>query len=94
MVHDPDGSRYVLMRGDQELGETVYVTREDGSLDFVHTEIDPAVQERGLGSTLVAGALDQVRSSSDARIIATCPFVKRFLGEHPEYEDLTTRGRA
>jgi hypothetical protein len=25
------------------------------------------------------------------RIGATCPFVRRFLSEHPEYEDLTTR---
>jgi predicted GNAT family acetyltransferase len=91
VVHDESGSRFVLMRGDQQLGETVYVTREDGGIVFVHTEIDPALQEKGLGSQLVAGALDQLRSSTDVRIGATCPFVRSYLERHPEYNDLTSR---
>jgi predicted GNAT family acetyltransferase len=91
VVHDESGSRFVLMRGDQQLGETVYVTREDGGIVFVHTEIDSALQEKGLGSQLVAGALDQLRTSTDVRIGATCPFVRRYLDEHPEYTDLTSR---
>ena len=91
VIHDETGSRFVLMRGDQELGEAAYETRDDGGIVFTHTEIKPEIQERGLGSKLVAGALDQVRASTDARVGATCPFVRNYLAEHPEYEDLTTR---
>lgn len=91
VVHDQAGSRFVLMRGDRELGFTEYVTREDGGIVFTHTEIDPELQERGLGSTLVRGALDDLRVSTTVRIRATCPFVRRFLAEHHEYEDLTLR---
>ena len=91
VVHDDAGSRFVLKRGDQELGFTEYVTREDGGIVFTHTEVDPQLQERGLGSTLVRGALDQLRTSTTVRVGATCPFVRRFLAEHPEYQDLTTR---
>lgn len=91
VVHDREGSRFVLMRGDREIGETAYRTRDDGTMVFVHTEVDPELQERGLGSKLVGDALDQVRAESDARIAATCPFVKRYLEDHPEYQDLTTR---
>lgn len=91
LVHDDAGSRFVLKRGDQELGFTEYVTREDGGIVFTHTEVDPQLQERGLGSTLVRGALDQLRTSTTVRVGATCPFVRRFLAEHPEYQDLTTR---
>lgn len=91
VVHDAPGSRFVLKRGDEEIGFTEYVTREDGGIVFTHTEVDEALQERGLGSKLVRGALDQLRTSTSARIRATCPFVRRFLAEHPEYEDLTTR---
>lgn len=91
VVHDEAGSRFVLLRGDRELGFTEYVTREDGGIVFTHTEIDPELQERGLGSTLVRGALDDLRVSTTVRIRATCPFVRRFLAEHPEYQDLTTR---
>ena len=90
VVHDPDRSRYVLMRDGRELGETQYRLR-DGVLTFVHTEIDPAVQEKGLGTMLVAGALDQVRSDREERVTATCRFVKHYLETHDETVDLTTR---
>jgi predicted GNAT family acetyltransferase len=91
VVHDAAGSRFVLKRGDQEIGFTDYVTRDDGGIVFTHTEVDEELQERGLGSKLVRGALDQVRESTTVRIGATCPFVRRFIAEHPEYQDLTTR---
>jgi len=91
VVHDESGSRFVLKRGDQEIGETVYETREDGGIVFVHTQVDQELQERGLGSILVKGALDQLRDATEVRIGATCPFVRRYFDEHPEYGDLTSR---
>lgn len=91
VVHQPEKSRYVLMRGDEELGETVYETGERGELVFTHTEIDPEKQEKGLGSTLVRGALDDVAANSTARVVAKCPFVFRYISEHDEYKPLTQR---
>lgn len=91
VIHDPDGSRFVLMRGDREIGQEVYETRADGGIVFVHTEVDPALQEKGLGSKLVKAALDQAREMTTARVAATCPFVRRYLEEHPEYSDITSR---
>lgn len=91
VIHDTAGSRFVLERDGNEIGEAGYETREDGGIVFTHTEVDPELQERGLGSTLVGGALDQLRASTQVRIGATCPFVRRYLEEHPEYADLTSR---
>jgi len=91
VIHDEAGSRFVLKRGDEELGGAYYETRPDGGIVFTHTEIDQELQERGLGSKLVKGALDQLRTSTNVGIGATCPFVRRFLAEHPEYNDLTDR---
>jgi len=91
VVHDEAGSRYVLMRGDEELGESVYETGERGELVFTHTEIDPEKQEKGLGSVLVRGALDDVAANSTARVVAKCPFVFRYISEHDEYKPLTQR---
>lgn len=91
VTHDQSGSRYVLMRGDREIGFIEYETREDGEIVFTHTEVDQDLHERGLGSQLVRGALEELRASTTARVGATCPFARRFLDEHPEYEDLTTR---
>jgi uncharacterized protein len=91
VVQDTAGSRFVLERDGKQIGEAGYETREDGGIVFTHTEVDTELQERGLGSKLVGGALDQLRESTDVRIGATCPFVRRFFEEHPEYADLTAR---
>lgn len=91
VVHDESRSRFVLMRGEQEIGETVYETREDGGIVFTHTQVDEELQEKGLGSQLVKGALEQLRSTTDVRIRATCPFVRSYLERHPEYNDLASR---
>ena len=91
VVHDESSSRFVLMRGNEELGGAYYETRPDGGIVFTHTEVDQELQERGLGSKLVKSALDQLRASTKVRIGATCPFVRKYLAEHPEYNDLTSR---
>jgi predicted GNAT family acetyltransferase len=91
VVHDEAGSRYVLMRGDEELGASYYESGERGELVFTHTEVDEDKQEKGLGSLLVRGALDDVAANSTARVVAKCPFVFRYISEHDEYKPLTQR---
>jgi predicted GNAT family acetyltransferase len=60
----------------------------DGNvITFMHTEVPPELGGRGVGSTLVQGALDQVRASG-MKVIADCPFVKAWIGKHPEHKDL------
>jgi uncharacterized protein len=54
---------------------------------FVHTEVPPELGGRGIGSKLVKGALDLVRSDG-LKVIAKCPFVKAFIDKHGEYADL------
>jgi uncharacterized protein len=60
----------------------------DGNvITFMHTEVPPELGGRGVGSTLVQGALNQVRASR-MKVVADCPFVKAWIGKHPEYKDL------
>ena len=80
----------MLLRDGQVLGFTEYRRREN-EFRFTHTEIDPAIQERGLGTILVSGALDWIRANTGDRVSASCPFVTAFLPRHPEYADLTER---
>ncbi|MGE3192670.1 MAG: GNAT family N-acetyltransferase [Microbacteriaceae bacterium] len=91
VVHDEAGSRYVLKRGDEELGEAVYEAGPHGEIVFTHTEIDPDKQEKGMGSRLIKAALDDVAAHSTARVVAKCPFVFRYISEHDEYKPLTQR---
>lgn len=54
---------------------------------FTHTEIDPAYEGNGLGSVLVRGALDEMRSRG-LGAVPVCPFVLRFVQRHDDYLDL------
>jgi predicted GNAT family acetyltransferase len=58
-----------------------------GRAFFVHTEIDPAFEGKGLGSALAKGMLDNERQLGEP-IVPLCPFVRSFVDRHPEYADL------
>jgi predicted GNAT family acetyltransferase len=64
---------------------------DDGVIAFVHTEVPPELGGKGVGSKLVQGALDQVRAEG-LKVVAECPFVKGWIGKHPEYRDLLKTG--
>jgi predicted GNAT family acetyltransferase len=87
VVDRPERSRYELRDGDHLLGFTEYHERDDGVLVFPHTVITVPKRGAGYGSTLVRGALDDVRKQG-RKIVAECPFVKRFVREHSDYQDL------
>jgi predicted GNAT family acetyltransferase len=60
----------------------------DGNvITFIHTEVPAELNGKGVGARLVQGALDQVRSAG-LKVIPQCPFVKAWIGKHPEYKDL------
>jgi predicted GNAT family acetyltransferase len=83
----PGRSRYELRDDEHLLGFSEYHERDDGVLVFPHTVIAVPKRGAGYGTTLVRGALDDVRAKG-RRIVAECPFVQHFVREHPEYADL------
>jgi predicted GNAT family acetyltransferase len=64
-----------------------YYEIADGVITFVHTEVPPELGGKGIGSRLIKGALDQVRTDG-LKVIAKCPFVKAYIDKHPDYADL------
>ena len=64
-----------------------YYERSGNVITFVHTEVPPELGGKGVGSTLVRGALDQVRAEG-LKVVAQCPFVKAWIGKNPAYADL------
>lgn len=64
-----------------------YYELADGVIRFVHTEVPPELGGKGIGSKLIRGALDQVRTAG-LKVIPECPFVKGYIEKHPEYADL------
>ena len=53
--------RYELWVGEERAGGIEYGI-QPGVVELIHTEIDPAFEGRGLGSRLIAGALDDIRA--------------------------------
>jgi predicted GNAT family acetyltransferase len=64
-----------------------YYRLAPGVITFTHTEVPPALGGRGVGSTLVRGALELVRAQG-LKVVSKCPFVSAYLGKHPEFNDL------
>lgn len=86
VVDNPTELRYGLWVDGSRAGFIAY-RREPGVVVLVHTDIDPVYEGRGLGSQLVAGALDDIRSRG-LRLAPLCPFVAAYLRRHPEQTDL------
>ena len=84
--HDPEGKRYVIEVDGSPAGFAAYELGEE--VVFTHTEIDSRFEGQGLGSRLVAEALDDVRRRGMG-VLPVCPFVRRFIASHrEEYADL------
>jgi uncharacterized protein len=55
---------------------------------FTHTEVAPAFEGQGIGSALARASLDAVRAEGSREVMPLCPFVKMWIGRHPDYQDL------
>jgi predicted GNAT family acetyltransferase len=85
IVNNPAKHRYELAV-EGHIAATYYEIAGD-VITFVHTEVPPELGGKGIGSTSIRGALDQVRAAG-LKVIAQCPFVKGYIDKHPEYADL------
>jgi predicted GNAT family acetyltransferase len=91
VTDNPDESRYEIHTDDGRLaGFTVY-RLQPGRISLIHTEIDDEFEGQGLGSKLVAGALDDARRR-DLGVLPFCPFVNSYIERHPEYAALVPEG--
>jgi predicted GNAT family acetyltransferase len=81
-----DESRYEIHVDGELAGFTEYATHGD-EIDYLHTEIDKKFGGRGLASRLIREVLDDARRR-ELQVMPYCPFVRKFVVDHPEYHDL------
>ena len=90
-VHDRPAERQFVITVDGEtVGVATYRLR-DAVITFLHTEIEPAFGGRSLGTRLATEALDDARRRG-LRVVPICPFIAKFIREHPAYQDLVAAG--
>ncbi len=82
---NPAMSRFEMTSGDA----TAFVEyRRDGDrIVLTHTEVPDALSGQGVGSRLVAGVLDRIRSEGGT-VVARCEFVSAFIRRHPGYHGI------
>jgi predicted GNAT family acetyltransferase len=67
-------------------GSIEYVVKY-GRLALIHTEVLPAFEGKGVGSSLVRFGIAEARRRG-LRVIPTCPFVRSYVESHPETHDV------
>lgn len=59
---------------------------------FLHTETEDRFRGKGVGGRLVQASLDSARERGLA-VLPSCPFVRSWLEQHPDYAELVPAGR-
>lgn len=69
---------------DGKLSIVVYEKVDDETLALTHTEVDPSLEGKGVGSKLVEDVLQYVEQNN-LKIVPLCPFVSVYLKRHPDW---------
>jgi uncharacterized protein len=86
IVDEPGEQRYIARLGERVVGFAEY-RKVQGRLILFHTEVDPSVEGRGVGSRLASGVLEDIRSRG-LKVTIKCPFIAAYVARHPQYADL------
>lgn len=82
----PTRGRFEVSVDDRVVGLASY--HVDGDvMTLPHTEVDPSVAGRGIGTTLVEAVLTSAREQH-LTVLPYCSFVRHYLHEHPTDVDL------
>ena len=59
----------------------------DDTIIFLHTVVARKYEGMGVGGSIARHALDDARARG-LQVQALCPFIRGWMGRHPEYSDL------
>jgi len=86
VVDVPQRERFEVLVDGAVAGFAAYRLKP-GLIAFIHTEIDEAMEGKGLAGTLIEFALQDARRR-DLAVLPFCPFVNAYIASHPQYADL------
>lgn len=69
-------------------GHTAFVDYKlfDGGISFLHTEVPPALEGKGIASALAKHVLDYAKNNN-LKTKIYCSFLQLYIKRHPEYQD-------
>ncbi|CAO5236785.1 molybdenum cofactor cytidylyltransferase [Frankia sp. AgKG'84/4] len=87
IIDNPDRHRYEAHTPDGELAGLVQYQRRPDRITFVHTEVRPEFEGKGVASALAAAVLGAARQQG-LEVIPQCPYIHGYIERHPDYADL------
>lgn len=87
VTKNDSASRYEAHLDGELAGFADYRLKDDVIL-FTHTEVDPRFEGKGVGGAIARFALDDVRADGTRKVVPICPFIKAWVGRHPDYQGL------
>ena len=86
VVDVPERGRFEIRVDDRVVGLASYHVDND-TMTLPHTEIEPSMGGRGLGTDLVTAVLAAARERG-LHVLPYCSFVRHYIEQHPEVIDL------
>ena len=86
--HQSDANRFTasVQGGTAELEYQL----ADGVIVFTHTFVPEGARGQGVAESLVEAGLAHARDEG-LQVVPQCPYVKHYIEEHPEAQDLVAR---
>ena len=80
----------VLVDG-RTAGYAHYLERSEDTYVFDHTVVGEQYEGQGIGTRLVLGVVEFARAQG-VRVVPQCSFIRAYLREHPEAQDVLADG--
>jgi uncharacterized protein len=85
VIDNTERHRYELSIGSATA--TLLYRRDPGRITLIHTEVPEVLRGQGVATKLAQFALEDAQARG-LKVIPMCPFVRRYLGKHPEYAEI------
>ena len=85
-------SRFEIRVGGEVAGFIMYHRIGSHRINLIHTEVGDQFRGAGIAGKLSRFALDTARQEH-LDVLPSCPYVRGWIGKHPEYLDLVPEAR-
>jgi predicted GNAT family acetyltransferase len=86
ITHDEEWQQFTAEVGEEE-AELAYAMPSPQVLDFTHTYVPKSERGKGVAYKLIERGLCYAEENG-FRVVATCPTVKKFIDNNPQYQKL------
>ncbi len=68
-----------------------YIIAKNNVIYLTHTEVPSQLEGKGIGSTIVKLALEDIKSR-EMQLMPLCPFVAAYIKRHEEWNEILMKG--